>query len=321
MNILSKPELNNCKLTIEFNKLLQEELKKSNKLDDNICLITKEPLQQTYITLSCKHKFNYDAIYREIYKQKIIKNYKEIQKLKKNHIKCPYCRNVQTLLLPHKIGAKKTKLVNWPPKDSMENPYLKNKCKYKFKSGKKKNECCYTNCEKNFCPTHLKYIERRKLKKNTKNKEKPIENEIIQKETFNIPKLKYACKTGIYSYFETTCDHCLTRGKNKGVKCNEIILIMITKNGFIKKKRLCNKHKNLKMYTNIQNDNIEPSVIPIFLDSTVLNENHNNLKTNENIKEFIKTNYTYYYNSDYYILKGIDHTDLTKLKFVKVNKI
>lgn len=329
---LAKPKFNipiskNLKQTIAFNKLLQEELKKNNELDDNICLITKEPLEKTFIKLSCNHTFNYDAIYNEIFKQKVIKNYKEIQKLNNNCLKCPYCRNIQTKLLPHKPGTKKTKLVNWPPKNSMENPYLKNNCKYTFKSGKRKNNSCNIKCADKFCNKHFKYIENKKLKNSSKNikneiiKNQIIENEIIEKETFNIPKLRYACKTGVYSYFETTCDHCFSRGKNKGKKCNEIILIMITKKGIIKKKRICNKHKNLKMYLNIQNKNIDPDEVPILLDPMVLNENTQYLNTNENIKEFIKKNYTYYYNSENYILKGVDYNDLTKLKFVKIIKV
>tara|TARA_B100000963_G_scaffold348556_1_gene356283 strand:- start:11009 stop:11968 length:960 start_codon:yes stop_codon:yes gene_type:complete len=309
-------------LTIQFNKLLQEELKKNNKLDDDICLITKEPLEETFIKLSCNHTFNYDAIYKEVFKQKIIKNYKEIQKLKNNCIKCPYCRNVQDKLLPHKPGTKKTKLVNWPPKVSMENPYIKNYCKYIFKNGKRKNSFCNIKCVNELCNKHLKYIERKKLKKSLKNnKNKIVENEIIEKETFNIPKLKYACKNGVYSYFETTCDHCYQRGKNKGKKCNEIILVMIATKGIIKKKRICNKHKNLKMYKNIQYENVEPDEFPILLDPTVLNENTQYLNTNENIKEFIKKNYTYYYNNENYMLKGVDYNDLTKLKFVKIIKV
>lgn len=345
-------------LTIQFNKLLQEELKKNNKIDDDICLITKEPLEKTFIKLSCNHTFNYDAIYKEVFKQKIIKNYKEIQKLKNNCIKCPYCRNVQAKLLPHKPGFKKTKLVNWPPKVSMDNPYIKNYCKYIFKNGKRKNDCCNIKCVNELCNKHLKYIEKKKLKKSLKNnKNKIVENkiveneiiedkiiedkiikkemlndfneifsdfdfnEIIEKETFNIPKLKYACNKGVYSYFETTCDHCYKRGKNKGKKCNEIILVMITTKGIIKKKRICNKHKNLKMYKNMQYENIEPDEFPILLDSTVLTENAQYLNTNENIKEFIKKNYTYYYNNENYMLKGVDYNDLTKLKFVKIIKV
>ncbi len=75
------------------------------------------------------------------------------------------------------------------------------------------------------------------------------------------------------------------------------------------------------MYKNIQYENVEPDEFPILLDPTVLNENTQYLNTNENIKEFIKKNYTYYYNNENYMLKGVDYNDLTKLKFVKIIKV
>ena len=56
--------------------------------------------------------FNYSSIYNEIIKQKTIKNYKEVQKLHKDSIKCPYCRTIQDKLLPYNPQFKKIKLVN-----------------------------------------------------------------------------------------------------------------------------------------------------------------------------------------------------------------
>ena len=101
--------------TMEFNKLLNDELnKKENDHKENICLISKEPLEKIHIKLSCNHVFNYESIFNEVVKQKLKKNYKETQKLSRYEIKCPYCRNVENKLLPHNPSFDKIKLVNWP---------------------------------------------------------------------------------------------------------------------------------------------------------------------------------------------------------------
>ena len=43
-----------------------------NENEDNCCLLTKEPLQNIHIVLSCGHKFNYIPLYREVIAQKTI---------------------------------------------------------------------------------------------------------------------------------------------------------------------------------------------------------------------------------------------------------
>jgi hypothetical protein len=80
---------------------------------DNLCQITGLPLVERFITLECKHKFNYSALYKEIYKQKFIFNTYTCSSLtdseqvkfkdaKRDYfIKCPYCRNIQFTLLPY----------------------------------------------------------------------------------------------------------------------------------------------------------------------------------------------------------------------------
>lgn len=93
--------------------------------DDNYCLLTKEPLHSVHIELVCGHKFNYVPLYREIVVQKTIglspNGYYTSHSLKRNEIKCPYCRNIQDKLLPYieYDGVKKTYGVNYPAKMSM----------------------------------------------------------------------------------------------------------------------------------------------------------------------------------------------------------
>ena len=117
------------KYIIEGNMDFYEELYKS--LDDideyknDVCLITNQPLIENYVTLDCKHKFNYIPLYREVIVQKTIglspNGYYTSHSLKRNEIKCPYCRNVQDKLLPYieYDGVKKTYGVNYPTKMSM----------------------------------------------------------------------------------------------------------------------------------------------------------------------------------------------------------
>jgi hypothetical protein len=119
----------NNKYIIEENINFYDELYKSLDEDDdtknndeNICLITGLPLTDNFVTLECNHKFNYNALYKEIYQQKIVfRTYtmdlltKEQIELFKNsgkkyYIKCPYCRNIQFTLLPYYNNLNYSKL-------------------------------------------------------------------------------------------------------------------------------------------------------------------------------------------------------------------
>jgi len=116
------------------------------------CLISAQPLDENYITLKCKHYFNYSSIFREIKSQKQAKNHLEITKLNITQIKCPYCRTIQEGLLPYSNDFKeKIYGVNWPPKYS----YSPKHCQYIFKSGKKKNVKCNMVCFMAKCHAHL----------------------------------------------------------------------------------------------------------------------------------------------------------------------
>lgn len=124
-----------------------DETKENN--EDNLCLITKEILEKDFIKLSCKHAFNYEAIFFDIIYQKKYNNL-ETQKLKKYQIKCPYCRTIQNGLLTWKTPYEKINNVNWPPSKWYKN----NVCKFIFKRGNKKNTKCNNKCVNNYCKTH-----------------------------------------------------------------------------------------------------------------------------------------------------------------------
>ena len=84
---------------IDFFSELNKELP-DNSDENNICLLTHQPLEDNYIPLDCGHKFNYIPLYNEICNQKK-ENYLETTYLRINQIKCPYCRNITNKLLPY----------------------------------------------------------------------------------------------------------------------------------------------------------------------------------------------------------------------------
>ena len=88
---------------------------------DMCCLLTKEALNDIYITLNCGHKFNYIPLYKEMVIQKTSagmtsSGYYNSCTLRLNEMKCPYCRRVQDKLLPflNYHDVKRLKGVNAP---------------------------------------------------------------------------------------------------------------------------------------------------------------------------------------------------------------
>ena len=71
--------------------------------DNNKCLITNQQLTDKFIEMNCGHKFNYLPLYYDILNHKKKFNNMEgtTTRLKHNEIRCPYCREKQTGLLPY----------------------------------------------------------------------------------------------------------------------------------------------------------------------------------------------------------------------------
>ena len=98
---------------INFHEELYKLLDEDSEDEDMLCQITGLPLKDRSVTLECNHHFNYDALYKEIYKQKFeFKTYethsltkKDFQKFNSSKldyfIRCPYCRNIQFTVLPY----------------------------------------------------------------------------------------------------------------------------------------------------------------------------------------------------------------------------
>jgi uncharacterized Zn finger protein (UPF0148 family) len=130
------------KYVIEENLSFYDELYKS--LDEpetqeettEMCLITNAPLKENFVTLGCNHKFNYDAIYNDIYCHKKKYNSMERCALKHKEIRCPYCRTIHKELLPYVDGYQKVHGVNHY--DEMQD-----KSDYTYHSEFKPGVCAY----------------------------------------------------------------------------------------------------------------------------------------------------------------------------------
>jgi len=157
----------------------------------NLCLISNEELEEKCIKLTCSHKFNYNAIFQEIKNQKKHSNL-EVQKIKQNQIKCPYCRNVQNGLLPSREGYGNINGINWPKK----HQYLPNSCIYEFKTGKRKHEWCGKKCSDKYCPNHLRIMINREKKDNSELKN--VKNNMI-------PSCSYIFKRGKKATTNCSC--------------------------------------------------------------------------------------------------------------------
>lgn len=151
-----------AKYNIENNIDFYNELYNSLDIDDtkieddtdNKCLISYEILQDKYITLECKHKFNYIPLYKDILNHKYKFNSMEnkIGHLELDEIRCPYCRKKQKGVLPYyeEFNLEKKNGVNY---------YDPSEIKTKIKITKHLNKCEYLIENKNYDENKNDYIE------------------------------------------------------------------------------------------------------------------------------------------------------------------
>lgn len=204
--------------TISFNEELMKMLQETEK-ENNIetCLISGEILQENHIKLDCNHKFNYKYIYNEVHKQKTQPWHSEVNKVGNKQLKCPYCRNIQTGLLPFRDGYCKVKYVNWPPSLMM----FPDECSYIFSSGKRKGAICSKKCSGKYCLSHTKIMERREKKRLEKEKKKS--HKIKAKMNKKLDELTPSMVNLILSTPNTcpivTCSYKFKKGKSKGENC------------------------------------------------------------------------------------------------------
>lgn len=156
----------------DFFALLGKSISKPVQKNENICLISLEPLEKDYIKLECGHCFNYMCLFEEY------KNQSFDVRTKNKLFCCPYCRTIQKYELPMRSGVIYDKMVHQPIKDTQ--------CVWEFKTGKKKGEKCGSTskgCYNDgyYCMTHCKSVIKNDEKKKVV-KKKVVENEVIDVE-------------------------------------------------------------------------------------------------------------------------------------------
>lgn len=209
---------NNYKLEcdVDFFAELQKSLLE-DELDGEpvlTCQITGLPLTENHFKMNCGHMFNYDSLYTEICKQKFeFKTYTmdslsttDIRLFRAQgfdyFIKCPYCRRIQTVLLPYyenlpfpkKYGVNTTETAF----KVMETSHISASYTYKvYGYIFEKGTCCVTlsgnhtfSCLnswvseipglcKSYCPNHIRVVSKEyKLLE----KEKMIKDKLVAKE-------------------------------------------------------------------------------------------------------------------------------------------
>jgi hypothetical protein len=114
-----------------------EETNEKTEEDNNLCLITNEPLTDNYVKLNCGHKFNYIPLYYDIknHKQKFNGLESTASRLTLDEIRCPYCRTKQTGVLPYYADLNLAKIngVNY------NSSHISSCCSYKKCSFKELN--------------------------------------------------------------------------------------------------------------------------------------------------------------------------------------
>ena len=141
----------------DFNAELSKLITNNEDTDEEECLISREKLDNTAIKLECGHSFNYEPLYNEIVKQKVLGHrVTEITKLCNHQLKCPYCRNIQNKVLPYApfLNLRKITGVNSPAKWQM----LNDRCCYSNNNKRSKyfNTPCNEPCWGKYCNKHAK---------------------------------------------------------------------------------------------------------------------------------------------------------------------
>lgn len=263
--------------------------------ESNICLITKEPLIENFVTLQCGHKFNYIPLYKDLVNFKKKHSYSE-RSIKPNELRCPYCRKIHVGLLPYyeDLSLNKAHGVNYIDPNAVHNyNYMKiQHCEYlipnnlfnheieesninikHFKCGHYAYESYSAYQEdslselygdtKKYCYNHYKKVLReykKKEKENAKKKEKELKLKIKEDEK----KAKQEAKQKEKEEKEQA------KQKEK----EEKIKLKVNKN--IPKKKIITKAKNEK------NDTIVEQVHEnIVLGSSNIDINNNDLSVQE----------------------------------------
>jgi hypothetical protein len=225
------------------------------------CLITNEKLKEGYVTMLCNHSFNYIPLFNDLVHHKKTL-YLETQMLKTNEIRCPYCRNKQSVLLPYYecMGVPKVTGINYIKRVGtfVGNCYYEKlrdiiKSKEWYSSLKVKLFCeqdptvicsnivtVLNEDDKCYCSFHK--IKAKSLYYKNKNYEKKI---LIKKqkqaEKLQQKQNNQSLSSNNVIIDMNLCNVILVSGKNKGLQCSQ--------KPYCNEK--CKRHYNLQIKTNL----------------------------------------------------------------------
>ena len=245
---------------VNFYEELNNSLKSDLIIQEKCCLITNEPLTDKYVELVCGHFFNYIPLWKEIYNHKFSSSfYKDLKNSKiKDKIECPYCRNIESPLLPYypEFGFKlaygitsseeQYKLILNNNKLVYENTlhYSTGICNYTHED----KEICnniyvlfHDGLNKTFCSKHLtiikhQYNKEQKIKAKMLLKEQKLQEKMLLKEQKlqekmlikehkmvkdeNVILSSKIIITNEFTLNTDTCIYVFKKGINKNKQCN-----------------------------------------------------------------------------------------------------
>jgi hypothetical protein len=190
-----------------YKSLDQDDKNENEDEENNTCLISNQTLTDRFVKLNCGHLFNYLPLLNDIknHKEKFNNLEGSHTKLKQDEIRCPYCRNKQTELLPYYEDLYPDKIhgvnciipfLNYPNYSSYKHPnsFYGNCC---FKIDVNNNYYCVCtnvyNFEdgKTYCYLHSKLMTTKLLKDaNLKKKDLAKKAKLKEKEDIKQAKLK-----------------------------------------------------------------------------------------------------------------------------------
>lgn len=291
--------------------------------DDDIekCLITNEKLKEGYVTLLCNHSFNYIPLFNDLFNHKKMLHL-ETQILKANEIRCPYCRNKQSVLLPYYecMGVPKVTGINYFKRvgtfvGNCEYERLKKNIASKewYSSVKKQffdesgpNTICSNivsvlkEDDKCYCNDHKKkakslyykikkYEEKNKLQKQKQNSSSQLSSENIIIDM-------------------NLCNVILLSGKNKGLQCSQ--------KPYCNEK--CKRHYNLQIKSDLLKITEEEEGVVVEVKVEVEVDVTENIDNNSNIQKNNSDGNKYKKNPSKFMQNYINYTTKTPQNLCKI---
>lgn len=230
--VLNEPSSEN--ITNYFYSLLNTTENDIEYDDTGKCLITHEPLTSTAVHMECGHQFNYYPLYCYLVNFKTKFNNYEKKYVSSNKIICPYCRNIQSSLLPYiempnvyKIHGVNMIFYHNKHIGTCFNKGCKSSVVYTYYDGK--HEFCFYHCCAQIRKEN-KQLDKNKNKTITKTKTKRKPKPTEQNSEINAEPKQY-------------CNYVYVRGQKAGKKCGTLVLAN-------KEECLCSKHTQKKSNIN-----------------------------------------------------------------------